>query len=210
MTSDTGAQNAVETRRFHDEVRVDLVGDGRVARMVMERGDTVPNVFGPSDLEAMTTAVESLEGEIDCLVLCGEPVFSAGANLRAIDETPQELRSAKIGAIAAASNRLIRVVRQFPAPVIAAVSGVAAGGGLSFVLSSDLIYMDEDAVLNTAYARIGLTPDNATPFFLAKSAGPFKTRELLFDSSQSPPPRPSTFGSQTGFTAVPSRSSSDE
>jgi 2-(1,2-epoxy-1,2-dihydrophenyl)acetyl-CoA isomerase len=173
----------VQTERVHDRIRVEYVGDDRVARIVMERGDQPLNVFQPPEIEAMASAVEVLAGEVDCLIVYGEPEFSAGADLTAIQETPQELRSAKIGAIAAASNRFIRGVRSFPAPVIAAVTGVAAGGGLGFVLAADLIVMHADAELDTAYARIGLTPDNATPFFLVKTVGPYRARELLFDPS---------------------------
>lgn len=126
--------------------------------------------------------------EVGCLVLYGKPEFSAGADLDAIERTPQEMRPAKIDTIAAASNRFIRAIRERPAPVIAAVSGVAAGGGLGFALASDLIVMHAEAVLDTAYARIGLTPDNATPFFLVNTVGPYKARELLFD------PKPITAG----------------
>lgn len=170
------------TERVHESVRIERLENESVARLVLETNRTSLNVFHPSSVEALATAVESLSGEVDALVLHGEPVFSAGADLGEIERTPQEMRSAKIDTIAAASNRFIRSVRTFPAPVIAAVTGVAAGGGLGFVLASDLVYMHEDAVLNTGYARVGLTPDNAAPFFLVKTVGPYKARELFFDT----------------------------
>ncbi|MDJ1433296.1 enoyl-CoA hydratase/isomerase family protein [Halostagnicola sp. A-GB9-2] len=170
-----------ETERVHESVRIEHIEDESVARLVLEANETSLNVFHPSSVEALATAVESLSGEVDAIVLYGEPVFSAGADLDEIEQTPQEMRSAKIDTIAGASNRFIRSVRSFPAPVIAGVTGVAAGGGLGFVLASDLVYMHEDAVLNTGYARVGLTPDNAAPFFLVKTVGPYKARELFFD-----------------------------
>lgn len=169
------------TERVHEEVRIEHLEESGIARLVMENGDSSLNTFRPSKVEAMATAVEALAGDVDCLIVYGEPVFSVGADLRAIEQRPQEMRPAKIDAIAAASNRFIRTVRTFPAPVIAAVTDVAAGGGLGFALACDLIYVHEDAVFDTAYARIGLTPDNATPFFLVKAVGPYKARELLFD-----------------------------
>ncbi|MFA9418202.1 enoyl-CoA hydratase/isomerase family protein [Natrinema sp. HArc-T2] len=171
----------IETERLHELVRLERLDDDGVARLVMEHDETPMNVFRPSKVEAMATAVESLAGEVGCLVLYGEPVFSAGADLDSVKQTPQEMRSAKIDTIAAASNRFIRAIRSFPAPVISAVTGVAAGGGLGFALASDLISLHADAVFDTAYARIGLTPDNATPFFLVKTVGPYRARELLFD-----------------------------
>ncbi len=174
------------TERVHEAVRVEYV-EGGVARLVMEANESSLNIFRPRKIEAMAATVRDLD-EIGCLVLYGEPEFSAGADLDAIERTPQEMRPAKIDTIAAASNRFIRAIRECPAPVIAAVLGVAAGGGLGFALASDLIVMHAEAVLDTAYARIGLTPDNATPFFLVNTVGPYKARELLFD------PKPITAG----------------
>lgn len=168
------------TEYVHDQVRIEYIEDDRVARLVMEPGESTLNTFQPRKVESMTAAVRDLD-PVGCLVLYGESGFSVGADLGAIERTPQEMRPAKIDTIAAASNRFIRAIRDFPAPVIAAVSKVAAGGGLGFVLASDLIVMHADAVLNTAYTRVGLTPDNATPFFLVNTVGPYKARELLFE-----------------------------
>ena len=177
----SGVPNVTRTNCVHDAIRVEYVADGDVAQLITERADAPLNVFTPSQVEAMAETVDELAGDVGCLVLYGEPEFSAGADLRSIRKVPEEMRAAKIDSIAAASNRFIRALRTFPAPVIAAVRGVAAGGGLGFTLASDLVVMHCDAVLDTAYARIGLTPDNATPFFLVRTVGPYKARELLFD-----------------------------
>lgn len=170
-----------ETERIHEHVRIEHIADEPIARLVMEGSERSLNAFDADKVDAMTTGVESLAGRVDCLVVTGEPVFSTGADLTAIDRVPQDERSAKIDSIAAASNRFIRSIRGFPAPVVAAVTGVAAGGGLGFALAADLVAVHEDAVLDTAYARIGLTPDNSTSFFLTRALGPYRARELLFD-----------------------------
>jgi 2-(1,2-epoxy-1,2-dihydrophenyl)acetyl-CoA isomerase len=184
-----------DVERIHEKARVEYVEDGDVARLVMERGEASLNVFTPPQVEAMAETVEDLDGSVGCLVLCGEPEFSAGADLKSVEDAPSEMRSVRIDAIAAASNRFIRTLRRFSAPVIAAVTGIAAGGGLGFTLASDLIVMHRDAVLDTAYARIGLTPDNATPFFLATTVGPSNARELLFD----PEPITATAATEMGL-----------
>lgn len=167
-------------QRFHDRVRVSYADDA-VAWLVMEKGDLSMNVFTTSMVDAMTEAVESAQGAVDCLVLRGEEEFSVGADLQAIEEMPREMRPAKIDNIAAASNRFIRALRSFRAPVLAAVNGTAAGGGLGFALACDLLVMHVDSVLDPAYARIGLTPDNATPFFLARALGQYRACELMFN-----------------------------
>lgn len=166
--------------RFHDRVRV-ATADDRVAWLVMERGDRPMNAFDAGMVEAMADAVESTADGADCVVLCGEGGFSVGADLGHVADRPAGERPETIDAIAAASNRFIRTVRGADVPVVAAVAGTAAGGGLGFALSCDLLVVHEEATLDPAYARIALTPDNATPFFLARALGPYRARDLLLD-----------------------------
>ena len=169
-------------KRYHDHVRVEWPSENsRVAWLVMEQNDRPSNSFTASMVDAMTEAVETVADEVDALVLYGEGQFSVGADLQTVREAPNEMRPAVIDTIAAASNRFIRALRLLDAPVVAAVSGTAAGGGLGFALSCDLIALHEEATLDTAYARIGLTPDNATPYFLTQAVGPYRARELFFD-----------------------------
>lgn len=174
--------------RFHDAVRLERIdGDrARVGWLVMEKGEKPVNSFTPSMVDAMTEGVESVRGDVDALVVYGEEEFSAGADLRAVRDSPREMRPAVIDSIAAASNRFIRALRLLDAPVVAAVYGTAAGGGLGFALACDLVVMHADATMDTAYARIGLTPDNASPYFLTQAVGPYRARELLFDPKPFP------------------------
>ena len=67
----------------------------------------------------------------------------------------------------AAVSRLVRS----RAPVIAAVNGVTAGGGLSLVLASDLVLAAESASFHYAYSRIGLSPDGSSTYFLPRLLG---------------------------------------
>jgi 2-(1,2-epoxy-1,2-dihydrophenyl)acetyl-CoA isomerase len=146
----------------------------------------------------MTDAVDSLSGSVACLVVRGEEEFATGADLRDIYETPRAMRPAKVDGIASSANRYIRAIRALDVPVIAAVEGAAAGGGLGLALACDLIAMSEDAVLDTGFARVGLTPDNATPFFLARTIGPYRARELLLN----PRPIPAAEATDLGIANV--------
>ena len=194
--------------RYHDHVRLEWPNNhaARVAWLVMEKNDKPINSFTPSMVDAMTRAVETINGEIDALVLYGEEEFSVGADLRMVRDSPREMRSAAIDNIAAASNRFIRALRLLDAPVIAAIYGTAAGGGLGFALACDLIAIQDNATLDTAYARIGLTPDNASPYFLTQAVGPYRARELLLD----PEPLSATEASAIGLSNVVYDGSPDE
>jgi 2-(1,2-epoxy-1,2-dihydrophenyl)acetyl-CoA isomerase len=64
------------------------------------------------------------------------------------------------------------------APVIAAVNGVAAGAGLSFVACADLAVAAEGATFTSAYTKIGLSPDGSSTYFLPRIIGTRRSMEL--------------------------------
>jgi 2-(1,2-epoxy-1,2-dihydrophenyl)acetyl-CoA isomerase len=70
-----------------------------------------------------------------------------------------------------------RLVRS-PKPVIVAINGVAAGGGLSLALSGDVVLAAESAKLTMAYSKIAATPDGSSSYFLPRLIGLRRTMEL--------------------------------
>src|SRR5437763_12794445 len=74
----------------------------------------------------------------------------------------------------------IRLIREMPVPVIAAVNGVATGGGCNLALACDLVVAAESAQFNQAFIKIGLTPDCGGTFILPRLVGWKRATELLF------------------------------
>ncbi len=70
-----------------------------------------------------------------------------------------------------------RLVRS-PKPVIVAVNGTAAGGGLSLALAGDLVLAGESAKLTMAYSKIAATPDGSSSYFLPRLIGLRRAMEL--------------------------------
>ena len=62
-------------------------------------------------------------------------------------------------------------------PVIAAVNGVAYGGGLGIALACDLRIMASTAILTTAFARVGFSGDYGGTYFMTQLVGAAKARE---------------------------------
>jgi 2-(1,2-epoxy-1,2-dihydrophenyl)acetyl-CoA isomerase len=75
-----------------------------------------------------------------------------------------------------AISRMIRMAK----PTIAAVNGVAAGGGMSLALAGDLILATASARFTMAYTQIGASPDGSSSFFLPRLVGVKRALELTF------------------------------
>jgi len=71
-----------------------------------------------------------------------------------------------------------------PKPTLAALPGPAAGAGLSLALACDLRLMARDAVLTTAFARVGFSGDYGGSYFMTQLVGAAKARELYFLSER--------------------------
>jgi 2-(1,2-epoxy-1,2-dihydrophenyl)acetyl-CoA isomerase len=69
-------------------------------------------------------------------------------------------------------------------PTIAALPGAAAGAGLSIALACDLRIMASNAILTTAFARIGFAGDYGGTYFMTQLIGSAKARELYFLSER--------------------------
>jgi 2-(1,2-epoxy-1,2-dihydrophenyl)acetyl-CoA isomerase len=74
----------------------------------------------------------------------------------------------------AAISRFVRM----DAPVVAAVNGTVAGGGMGLVCCADLVLAGESARFTMAYTRAGLTPDASTSYFLPRLLGLRRALEL--------------------------------
>lgn len=71
-----------------------------------------------------------------------------------------------------------------PKPTIAAISGAAAGAGLSIALACDLRVMADTAFMTTAFARVGFSGDYGGTYFLTRLVGAAKAREMYFLSDR--------------------------
>lgn len=67
-----------------------------------------------------------------------------------------------------------------PQPVIAKVTGVAAGAGLNLALGCDLIVASEEARFSEIFARRGLSVDFGGSWVLPRLVGVHKAKEMVF------------------------------
>ena len=73
----------------------------------------------------------------------------------------------------------ISMIREIPKPVVAALNGVAAGGGFGLALSCDFRIASPAVTLVTAFLGIGASPDSSSTFFLPRYVGLAKATEMF-------------------------------
>jgi enoyl-CoA hydratase/carnithine racemase len=166
------------------EARVSVeVVDG-VADVRLTRADK-RNALDRPMFAAIIDAGERLavDRSVRCVVLSGEGAgFCAGLDVSlfaAMAEGTSE-RSDLVDAIRIEAARAVRVWVDLPAPVVAAVHGVAVGGGLQLALGADLRIAAPDAQLGLFEIKWGIVPDMGGTQLLPPLVGPDVAKDLMF------------------------------
>jgi len=81
--------------------------------------------------------------------------------------------------LAALYHQAISEIRRMPKPVVAAVNGLAAGGGFSMALACDFRVMARSAVFRQAYTSNGLSIDGGGTYTLPRLVGLAKAMEVV-------------------------------
>jgi 2-(1,2-epoxy-1,2-dihydrophenyl)acetyl-CoA isomerase len=81
---------------------------------------------------------------------------------------------------------IILMMRQFPKPIVGAINGTAAGGGMSLALACDIVLAGESATFLQAFTKIGLVPDCGSTWFLPRMAGDVRARALIMMADKIP------------------------
>ncbi|MGC4932864.1 enoyl-CoA hydratase/isomerase family protein [Gordonia sp. DT30] len=103
--------------------------------------------------------------------------FCAGGNVRAF--ATAENRPAYLQQIANDLHIFILALAAADRPVVAAVTGWAAGAGMSIVLHADVAIGGSRTRLRPAYPGIGLTPDGGMSWTLPRVVGAARAREII-------------------------------
>jgi 2-(1,2-epoxy-1,2-dihydrophenyl)acetyl-CoA isomerase len=129
--------------------------------------------------EAIRQAGHAAEiGQLRALVLTGtEPAFCVGADLKWLAALPDPGEG--VASLVAVHHEAVRALLALPIPVVCALNGAAAGGGLSLALACDLRVASTRATITAAYFRLGLPPDGGCSALLTRSIGSARAMELL-------------------------------
>ena len=137
------------------------------------------NALSSAVLEQLHTAATELHQDPPGAVVLwgGRRIFAAGADIVELDE-----RGA--AAVGADFARALGVLAGLPRATIAAVNGVALGGGLELALACDLRVCAEDARLGLPEVLLGLVPGGGATQRLPRLIGSSRAKELIFTGRQ--------------------------
>lgn len=130
-------------------------------------------------LSHVLTHVEQAAGDhrLRAMVItgAGTRAFCAGADLKQVKSSPIP----QFHADNMAGHRVFARLRSLPVPVIAAINGVALGGGLELALACDIRLAVTSARLGLPEVKVGVLPGWGGTWRLAEAVGAAKARELV-------------------------------
>jgi enoyl-CoA hydratase/carnithine racemase len=155
-----------------------------IATVRLSRPDKL-NAFTFTMVEEIRDAIERAahDGQVVSIIITGEGRgFCAG--LDAADLAQSTVSGAPSGEregpdeLPALFSYLLRV----PKPIVAAVNGVAAGGGFVLAMMCDLRFASSDASFTTVFSKRGLIAEHGTAWLLPRIVGTSRALDLLWSS----------------------------
>jgi 2-(1,2-epoxy-1,2-dihydrophenyl)acetyl-CoA isomerase len=165
------------------------VEDG-VATLTMNRPER-RNALSAAMLEALAKTLAECEtaSDVGAVLLTGAGgAFCAGGDVKGMAEAnaggqPLDIDT-RIHRQRLSQRNTAGRLYEMPKPTVAALPGAAAGAGLSLALACDLRIAADNAVMTTAFAKVGFSGDYGGTYFLTRLVGAAKARELYFLSDR--------------------------
>lgn len=139
------------------------------------------NPLGPEGLRDLARHLEALavDPSVTAVVLTGRGrAFSSGAGLDKLlgqmgqDGTPGMPQPLMRELFDNAVNAIQRAIATMPKPVVTAVNGIAAGGGVGLALAGDVVLASENASFRLTFVpNLGIVPDLGASWFFSRLAG---------------------------------------
>lgn len=145
---------------------------GHILEIALNR----PDAYNALNLDMMTGLSEALssaakEASINGVIITGKgKAFCSGGDLKWISQQ-KEAAGSVLYQLAPEFHRSIIQIRRMDKPVVAAINGIAAGGGFSLSLACDFRVIAESAVMRQAYTSSGLSIDGGGSFALPRMVG---------------------------------------
>ncbi len=162
-----GYRTPIDAPEPDQPVLVDYLSGGRVAVVTLNRphaDNAITTELAASLIEVLETIAARATVRVAIITGAGDRAFSVGGDLRQRKSMTKEewLRQRQV------FDRLLYTLRQLRRPVIAAVHGMAYGGGCEIAISCDFIVASDDAMFGQPEAMVGLSAGGGSPVLLPR------------------------------------------
>lgn len=152
------------------------------------------NALSRQLLQELAAAVTELHRRDDVRAViitgAGEQAFCGGADLK----ERAQLAADAVGPYVDWQRSVIADVAALPMPTIAAINGVAFGGGLELALACDMRLAVADAVLGLTETALGIIPGAGGTYRLPRLVGSAWASEMIFAARRVPAPEAAAIG----------------
>ena len=143
------------TTVFEDEgVRMWHQGDG----IAIVSFKSKMHAVGAEVLAGLNRALDEAERHFDALVIWHEPPFAVGANLKLMIEAVEDGRYGEVDAMIALFQQTSQRLKYSLVPTVAAVEGMALGGGCEFVMHAQRVVAALESYIGLVEIGVGLLP----------------------------------------------------
>lgn len=166
---------------------IDLTQDGGVAVMRLNRPDNL-NSWNQPMRDELRHAVGTLVGDdaLRALVITGTGrAFSAGEDVRGMKGLA-DLGTRGFRRVVRDIHNVFDEIEAMEVPVIAAINGVAAGGGLELALSCDFRFAASTARLGLPENNVGLIPGSGGCSRLVRTVGLSTAKRIVMTGEMMP------------------------
>jgi 2-(1,2-epoxy-1,2-dihydrophenyl)acetyl-CoA isomerase len=153
---------------------------GNILEITLNR----PGVYNALDLETIKLLGERLSSAatdraVHGVLITGKgKAFCSGGDLKSVSQQAEDAGSV-LYRLAPFFHLAITEIRRMDKPVVAAINGIAAGGGFSLALACDFRVMGQSIVLRQSYTSSGLSMDGGGSFALPRLVGLARAMEIM-------------------------------
>jgi 2-(1,2-epoxy-1,2-dihydrophenyl)acetyl-CoA isomerase len=151
-----------------------------VARITLNRPERLNAFVGTMREEIYEALCQCESDDVRAVVITGAGNgFCSGADVRFLAQVRNTADGDSLDRVLTSARNVVAKIRALPKPVIAAINGPTAGGGINLALACDVRVASDRASFGETFIRLGLHPDWGGTFFLPRLAGTAVALEMM-------------------------------
>jgi len=180
---DARPEPGVDGRRESRSATVEYSADGGLGIIRLNRPaarNAINEAFAADFAEAVRRC--AADASVRALLICGNgPSFTVGGDVAMLAGTePGELPD-KLRRLTTSYHASLRVLDSLPVPVVAAVGGAVAGGGLGLIYVADVVIAAAGTKFAAGFGGLGLSGDGSGTWFLPRLVGARRAAEFYLE-----------------------------